>query len=140
MILIALEDNDERIREMKRCIPKAYQFIYSKTEVGVIKIIKDNISKGMVISLDHDLEKEKKDDPDPGDGRGVVRWLAENRVPATVIIHTSNNIMGDSMYYNLLDAGYIVERVSPYEGVVWIGKTWAKVLEKWSNQSVNSSP
>jgi len=53
-----------------------------KTEILAIHLIAKYSGKALVISLDHDLEIIIREDPDPGDGRGVVKWLSSHKTDA----------------------------------------------------------
>ena len=55
-----------------------------------------------LISLDHDLDSVDRDESprrDHGCGRGVADYLAEQLPTCPIIIHTSNSIAGDGMYF-----------------------------------------
>ena len=123
MILI-LEDNNGRILEMHNCLHGITEFKIVRRVDEFILFYTENANKIIGISLDHDLEKSDPNESDPGDGRDVVKWMCDNSIRLPVVIHTSNSIMGDSMYFNLIDNGNSIDRIDPYDDLVWIRQSW----------------
>ena len=77
----------------------------------------------ILIALDHDLFTDSPDDPDPGDGRDVARFLASRTPIAPVLIHSTNAEAADSMLFTLGEAGWTVDRIAPL-GSDWIEAYW----------------
>nr|WP_306796855.1 cyclic-phosphate processing receiver domain-containing protein [Rhodopirellula sp. JC740] len=82
-----------------------------------------------LIALDHDLFVDSPNDPEPGDGRDVARFLADSDPICPVLIHSTNASAADSMLYTLLDAGWIADRISPL-GDDWIEQYWYPYAKK----------
>ena len=83
-----------------------------------------------LVCLDHDLFTDSPDDPDPGDGRDVARFLSEQPPVCHVIIHSSNMPAADSMFFTLQDAKWDVEKVAPL-GDDWIESYWWILAKPW---------
>jgi len=77
-----------------------------------------------LISLDNDLEKVRADDPDPGEGRDVGRYLVTQAPVCPIIIHSTNTQAAFAMEAELTDAGWRVERVTPYGDLAWVDREW----------------
>lgn len=79
-----------------------------------------------LIALDHDLFTDHEDDPNPGDGRDVARYLAKCEPNCPVLIHSTNAPAADSMLFTLRNAGWTVDRIAPL-GDDWIEAYWYPV-------------
>ena len=128
-----LEDNDRRIDEMMKCKLMGMNFFVFKRADQFINFISENKNELDCLSLDHDLEKSHPDENDPGDGRDVVRWICDNFIKTPIIIHTSNSVMGDSMFFNLKDNGNKLDRIDPYDDIIWINKSWINKIHSMVN-------
>ncbi len=76
-----------------------------------------------LICLDHDLFAESSDAADPGDGRDVSGFLATIEPTCHVVIHSSNAPAANSMFFELQDTNWSVERIAPL-GSDWIEAYW----------------
>lgn len=127
--LLMLEDDADRIARFKSVIesrtPSATLTVYRTAHLFI-----DAYSKlsepPTLIALDHDLFVDSPNDPDPGDGRDVARFLAELPPACPILIHSTNAAAADSMLFALRDAGWIVERIAPLGGG-WIEEYWQSV-------------
>src|SRR5690606_29205004 len=114
-MIYVLEDNSGRIAEMRRVLDGTWDSIFAVSAQAAIQGIQKHWESIQLLSLDHDLEKQDVSDPDPGDGRDVAKWLATQLPRFPILIHTSNSIMGDSMYFTLIESGFSVDRIDPYD-------------------------
>ena len=101
-----------------------------RTAADFIAGYQDAPRQPALICLDHDLFTEHPDDPDPGDGREVAEYLANQTPACHVIIHSSNAPAANSMYFTLEDAGWDVERIAPL-GADWIETYWWSTAKPW---------
>ena len=76
-----------------------------------------------LICLDHDLFTDSPDDPDPGDGRDVAKFLVTREPTAPTLIHSTNAAAADSMLYSMREHGWNVDRIAPL-GEDWIESYW----------------
>jgi hypothetical protein len=128
--VIILEDNVRRIEEMRRVVPGNMRVWFERSQDAMICRLGDLNNTIHAVSLDHDLEKYDSAESDPGDGRGVAKWIAESGLKFPVLIHTSNAVMGDSMYFTLVDSGFTVDRIDPYDDLAWIERSWLPKITK----------
>ena len=124
--IVILEDNDERQQQMlarlrDRLPPCPVVFFKSAHEM--LKILPQHLPGTRVISLDNDLERTDED-CDPGAGRDVARYLAAIPPACPVIIHSTNTHAAVAMEAELQDAGWQVQRVTPYEDLAWVDREW----------------
>ena len=146
MKIVILEDNQERRAAMLHCLEdKFYQFekIFFGEPAGMIDFLKDNLPETIAISLDHDLELipipgEKA--LDPGTGREVADYLAQQSPSCPVIIHTSNANAGSGMEMILQDANWETYRVCPCGDLDWIPGQWFRTMRKAIVRSVKEMP
>jgi len=127
--IILLEDNDERLSAFKSAVAQLtpeYQLRHWRDAHRMIAECHDVLADAALISLDHDLNKEKDDSPDPGDGLDAAEFLARLPPFCPVIIHTSNAERFWSMHNEFRFAGWQAERVIPF-GDDWITRNWLPV-------------
>src|SRR5439155_8920756 len=92
-----LEDNEERKAAMLHCLEdKFYQFEkrFFDGPAEMLEFLKLYLPETIAISLDHDLELIPSPGGkmfDPGSGREVADFLAQQLPTCPVIIHTSNS-------------------------------------------------
>jgi len=130
-----LEDNAERRREMlaqlQRHLPDA-KIVFCTSATEMLNHLRQNLANIRVIALDHDLEKQSPDDPDPGTGRDVSDFLCQQAPCCAVIVHTTNVPASYRMQRDLEEASWRVTRVVPYGDTEWIGREWlSTVCEAW---------
>ncbi len=125
-LLLMLEDDLDRIRlfgaVVARHFPNAVLNI-SRTAPGFIVSYQVLSDTPDLICLDHDLFTDSPDDPDPGDGRDVSKYLISQIAKCPVLIHSTNASAADSMLYSMRDAGWTVDRIAPI-GDDWIEAFW----------------
>lgn len=130
MVLI-LEDNDERIA--------AFESVVARLEPGIdLRVWRDAhtfmaeagylLSRTVLISLDHDLNRMPGAVRDPGDGLEVATWLAQQRPVCPVIVHSTNHERVESMINELRFGGWTWDRVGPH-GNSWIEMSWRPKAE-----------
>jgi hypothetical protein len=123
-MLLMLEDDRDRIERFSRVLGSAaIQFLYLRTAHDFIQAYESIGTVPELISLDHDLFVDHEDEPDPGDGRDVAKFLALHKPISPILIHSTNAIAADSMLYTLEDAGWTVDRIAPI-GDDWIESYW----------------
>jgi hypothetical protein len=131
--IAVLEDNLDRIAAMGDCLEDKFPFFerrFFRTAPDAIAWLTDNHSKLTCLSLDHDLEPATSQDGDPGTGRVVADFLATLAPRCPVIIHTTNRLAADGMEFVLLDSGWPVERIMPYEDCRWIAEAWLPLVRQ----------
>jgi len=113
-----LEDDHDRIRRFREIVarhhPDAVLKIARtspdfKTEYWSLNDTPD------LICLDHDLFTDSPDDPDPGDGYDVTRFLITRPAKCPALIHSTNAPAADSMMFSMRDAGWTVDRIAESE-------------------------
>jgi thioesterase domain-containing protein len=125
--IVILEDNDERQQRMLarlrgRLPPCPVSFFKSAREM--LAFLPEHLSSARVISLDNDLERQSDSDPDPGAGRDVARYLSAQSPACPIIIHSTNTFAAVAMETELQDAGWQVQRVTPYDDLAWVDREW----------------
>ncbi len=98
----------------------------------------ESLADAALISLDHDLNKERPDSPDPGDGLEVAEFLARLPSICPVILHTSNNERVWSMHNEFRFGGWQLERVIPMEAG-WIERSWLPLARALLTKSGESN-
>jgi CheY-like chemotaxis protein len=87
----------------------------------------------ILISLDHDLDSVPRadgSDDQHGCGRDVVNHLVLQPPTCPVIIHTTNWMAGDGMFFALKHEGWPVYRVYPRDHHDWVATDWKSTLMK----------
>ena len=136
MKIVILEDNQERKPAMLDCLEdKFHQFEkrFFDHPAEMIDFLKDHLRETIAISLDHDLELIPTSEGrviDPGCGREVADFLAQNIPSCPVIIHTSNSHAALAMEMVLREANWKTYRVSPCGDLAWIAGPWIRTLRQ----------
>ena len=131
--ILLLEDNVDRINGFTAAVKELgapYRLVCWKDANQFISECHESLADAALISLDHDLNKESDQSPDPGDGLAVAGFLARLPAICPVILHTSNNERVWSMANEFRFGGWQAERVIPLS-TDWIEKSWtptARVL------------
>ncbi|XZE46979.1 cyclic-phosphate processing receiver domain-containing protein [Pirellulaceae bacterium SH467] len=119
-----LEDDRDRIERFSHVLGSAaIQFLCLRTAHDFIQAYESIRTVPELISLDHDLLVDHENEPDPGDGRDVAKFLALHKPISPILIHSTNAIAADSMLYTLEDAGWTVDRIAPIDDD-WIESYW----------------
>jgi hypothetical protein len=132
-VIAILEDNTDRIAAMDDCLADKFPFFerqFFRTADAALDWLTRHLPQAVCISLDHDLEPMTAGDPDPGTGRMVADFLATARPVCPVIIHSTNRAAADGMEMALLDGGWPVERVLPYDDCRWIAEAWLPLVRQ----------
>jgi len=135
-LLIVLEDNSDRVTEMKKCLESlkaSPKTIFFDNAPDMIHWLVKNFNSIGLISLDHDLGPNRVRDGetfDPGTGKDVVLRLIEHSPLFPVILHTSNYDAVIGMLTDLELSGWEVVRTIPMEGESWIRETWLPMIKK----------
>jgi Cyclic-phosphate processing Receiver domain len=140
-----LEDNAERKAEMLRCLEdKFYQFEkrFFDTPAAMIGFFKKELPEVVAISLDHDFELVPAGDGkvhDPGTGREVADFLAQQIPSCPVIIHSSNSSAATAMEMLLQEANWPTYRVCPCGDLDWIAGAWLRTMRNAIVRSVKEA-
>ena len=134
--IVILEDNEERQAVLRACL--ANQFSQCDACIfddpgEMIRFLRKHLPETLVISLDHDLELKPGPDGhciDPGTGREVADYLAEEKPVCPVIIHTTNTQAAVSMRRVLQDAHWKTRRVVPFDDLGWIETDWFPAIRR----------
>lgn len=101
-----------------------------RTAGAMIQDLPDVLSTATLISLDHDLYKDRETDPDPGCGRDVANFLAKQTPQCRIIIHSSNIDAAWGMYNELTYAGWQVELIHHLDEPGWIESRWLAMAQR----------
>ncbi|HEX5104806.1 MAG TPA: cyclic-phosphate processing receiver domain-containing protein [Pirellulaceae bacterium] len=132
--IAVLEDNDDRIAAMERCLADKFPFFerkFFRTASDTIDWLGENMGVVICLCLDHDLEPPA-DRPtcEPGTGRDVAEFLAGVEPCFPVVLQTTNAFAGIAMEAMLGEQGWRVERVMPYEDLVWVAEAWLPTVRQ----------
>lgn len=142
LTIVVLEDNAERRKEMKSWLSERlhqYRVRFFRDPRKLNFWLQHHHDKVLVASLDHDLtelpanqlpknsSKGRKKDLT---GRDVAEFLVLLPPTFPVLIHSSNAPAANSMATLLLERGWLVELVTPFEDLLWIGAMWYPALRK----------
>ena len=134
MKIAILEDNEDRRTAMRCCLADRlhqYEVQFFDDASAMIAYLKNNLADTVVVSLDHDLDLKPGEGGrwlDPGTGREIADYLAEQPASFPVIIHTSNGDAAVGMELVLQDAGWNTHRVVPMEDNEWIHGHWLRTI------------
>src|SRR5258708_5473418 len=107
MKILILEDNLDRQATMERCLRdrfNQYQHVFFDNAKEMRMFLEAELPEALIISLDHDLEINSKDNGkaiDPGTGREIADFLAQRQPSCPVIVATTNSVAGDGMEFAL---------------------------------------
>lgn len=124
--ILLLEDDADRLRGFESAVAQLgseYQLHVWRDANRMIAECHEVLANAALISLDHDLNKEQPDSPDPGDGVDVAEFLGRLPSICPVILHTSNAERVWSMHNEFRFGGWQAERVMPM-GTEWIVQSW----------------
>lgn len=125
-LILILEDNADRIAGFQRVISTlnpALSVRIWKDASEMIAQAAELLPQTILISLDHDLNRESETSVDPGTGLEVAIYLSKLPAVCPIILHSSNFERVWSMHNELTHAGWQVERVGPL-GQDWIETSW----------------
>src|SRR5271157_2866562 len=124
--ILILEDDADRVSGFRSAVSKlgpAYEVRVWRDANRMMGQCHEFLADTALISLDHDLNKECADSPDPGDGVEVAAFFARLPSLCPVILHTSNAERVWSMHNEFRFGGWQAERVMPV-GTEWIEQSW----------------
>lgn len=139
--ILILEDDSRRIKVMQRLLTTElpqFTFHIFPTASELNSFYSKYKHEIALIALDHDLEDvydSSGNQVDPGTGRDVSNFLSCQKSTCPVIIHSTNRIAVDGMEFDLIDAGWNVERIAPYSDLQWIEEAWMPAITRGSNSS-----
>jgi hypothetical protein len=124
-----LEDNSDRIAEMRACAQEALpnlRPVFFVNAHEMIAWLELNLPQIALISLDHDLPVMSVEGRlvDCGDGRLVANALGKVAPTCPVIIHSSNDHCATTMFHTLRDAGWPTTEIVPFDGHAWVRAVW----------------
>lgn len=131
-----LEDNLERQAAMKAWLTDRlymYEHVFFDESAPFISWLRLNLAETLLISLDHDLELKPTGDGrwfDPGTGREVADFLAQQRPTCPVIIHSTNQTAVEGMLDALVQSGWNVQTVMPYGDLAWVNEAWWPMVKE----------
>jgi hypothetical protein len=133
--IFILEDNNERIVAMRACILARFPTLaiaVTQSTSEAVNWLESNLLRAIAISLDHDLERplDQPAVPDPGSGRDVADWLARHKPVCPIVIHSTNTHAALGMELCLQDAGWQVERITPYNDLEWVAAAWLPLVQR----------
>jgi len=132
-LILMLEDESERLIRFDAVLSElggSIEWKHWRTAQDFIHGFASSNKTPDLICLDHDLFTDHPDDPDPGDGRDVAKFMATKPPCCHVIIHSSNAHAADSMFFTLEDAKWDVEKIAPL-GHDWIESYWWLTAKPW---------
>lgn len=134
-MIALLEDDARRLEAMQSVLEKLVSCAchrFSNTP-DLITYLRDNLRSVSLICLDHDLGPNQQRDGqpfDPGTGRDVVNFLANQIPTCPVIIHTSNHFAGLGMEMALREAAWPYAWVVPWNDLEWVQSDWMREVIK----------
>jgi hypothetical protein len=129
MRIAILEDDERRtaaMRQVLRAAVSAAAVVFDNAP-DMNAWLRSELDGLDLLCLDHDLGPNRARDGqtfDPGIGRDVVDYLITQPPACPVLIHSTNVPAANGMLFALLDAGWVTERVSPYNDMEWIAGIW----------------
>ena len=136
MLIAILDDDTGQRAEMERALlqllPQISVELFDNAP-DMIAWFARHIEKVSLASLEHDLGPSRFRDGllfDPGTGRDVTDFLVEMDRSFPVIVHTTNGSAGKRMLAVFEHADWRCDRITPKDGLEWIGSKWApRVVE-----------
>jgi CheY-like chemotaxis protein len=146
MKIIILEDNADRQAAMRACLADRfhqYEVHFFDDSGEMNHFLDEHLPDAIVIALDHDLDLKPGPDGrciDPGTGREVADYLAQQEPTCPVILHTTNAPAAVGMEAVLRDAGWKTRRVVPFDDLAWIESTWFSAIRRAIVGPVSRNP
>jgi hypothetical protein len=128
--IVILDDEPDRVREMLRCLGDdrlETEVVTFDNAPDMIGWLGEHLNEARLICLDHDLGPNRSRGGevfDPGTGRDVANFLAEQKPVCPVLIHTTNNLAAPGMAMVLDDSGWNHSRIVPYNDLEWVEEDW----------------
>lgn len=143
MYIAILEDNAERREAMTQRLAErlfTYEQVYFTTSAAMNNWLEQHLHEVIAISLDHDLDIITDDQGqrvDAGTGRDVADYLCTAEPVCPIVIHSTNVAAAMGMEAALLATGWQVDRITPYEDLLWVTELW---LPTFRNAIVRYEP
>ena len=134
LAICILEDDRERQAAMRQILDERfYQYpaVFFNDARKMIDYLRESLATTVLICLDHDLElipNHKGKSIDPGTGRDVADWLADQAPVCPLIIHSTNSPAALAMQTLLEEKGWKTARVTPWGDLEWIEQTWKRAV------------
>ena len=123
-----LDDDSRRLGSMQVVLDRDfgdYLVVLHDSAPDMLAWLKKSWDEVCLLSLDHDLGPSRNDGTfEPGTGADVSRFLLTRTPAFPVILHSSNPMAVQGMESDLLGAGWVVTRVTPYFDLEWIERDW----------------
>lgn len=132
-----LEDDTDRLIEMKQCLDEIlpeYQHCFFDNAQEMVSWLTDNLATCVLISLDHDLpiiQYRMGQRVNPGTGRFVADFLAQQSPTCPIIIHSRSGPDGEGMARPLREANWPTARVQSFGDFEWIRKIWLPQVQQY---------
>jgi hypothetical protein len=134
--IAVLEDNASRRAAMEASLRERFHqyqpqlFVSASSLIGFLQ---EHLAEVIVVCLDHDLELQPGRDgrlTDPGTGRQVADYLADQPPTCPVVVHSTNSAAAVGMVALLEENGWRVYRVVPYGDIEWIPREWLRTVRR----------
>lgn len=132
--IVILEDARKRREIMAPCLADLcpqHRVRFFQTAGESIAYLIENLSRVLLICLDHDLEMIPIDGRrmiDPGSGRDVADFLATRPATCPIVIHSTNGVAVTGMQSVLNEAGWSIYRIVPVGVTRWIRIGWRQTV------------
>ncbi len=130
-VIAILEDDERRTQAMKEEIHRLFPTLHARffdNAPDMLAWLQDALCSVLLFCLDHDLGPNYQRDGkpfDPGTGRDIADFLAAKKASCPILIHSSNVEAAQAMRFTLEDAGWAVERVTPFDDLTWVDSYWS---------------
>lgn len=129
--ILILEDDSDRRTHFTTAVASlmGISLVVWPDAPSMIRDLPAWLDRARLISLDHDLNRQNPESPDPLTGFEVAAFLATQVPCCPVILHTTNYLRVDSMDRELRDGGWQTCQIHPFRDD-WIERFWLpKVLK-----------
>lgn len=123
--ILILEDNAERRAYFTSAVASlpGISLVVWPDAPSMIRELPDWLGRARLVSLDHDLNPQHPDSPDPLTGFEAAAFLATQTPCCPVILHTTNYLRVESMDRELRDGGWQTFQIRPFRDD-WIERFW----------------
>jgi hypothetical protein len=131
-----LEDNLPRQDAMRKILDDRcpmYEVVVFHSAAKMIGWLREHATEVIACSLDHDLEVvdgSNGDVIDFGTGRQVAEHLATLSPTFGVVIASTNVPAARGMEQLLVEGGWSVARITPYEDLLWLREAWWPAMRR----------
>ncbi len=133
--ILILEDNAERRDHFTSAVASlpGISLVVWPDAPAMIRELPDWLGRARLISLDHDLNPQHPESPDPLTGLEVAVFLAPHTPCCPVILHTTNYLRVESMDRELRDGGWQTVQIRPFRDD-WIERFWLPKVRELISQ------